>query len=199
MKRKRTRKLAAWRWNLIVKDLPFINKMARHRTPAGYRDNLECVQESQDVALMAAVTAARSFDKSVAFKTWIYRPIAWRLMSHWKERQASPVSLNIELGDGLDLIDLVYEDKRVWRKEYGSWMLYELCDLTRFVVAKLTPMQKEVVDLYYGLSGIEMNMSEMTVITEVTRERNRQVLADGLMKLRHEMQKLNLKSWEVLE
>jgi len=157
---------------------------------------------SFEVGQMAAIHAAVAWDKSVRFSTWAYRPIVWRIRHYWQREQQRKRAIRVMPATGKRSDDFD-EDAFVWNKRKNRRVsnlgcTLENVELAERLLCKLKPNQRRVVSLYFGLDGREMNMSEMSAVTKVSRERNRQVLEGSLVKLRIELMRMKLESWEVL-
>jgi RNA polymerase sigma factor (sigma-70 family) len=60
------------------------------------------------------------------------------------------------------------------------------------VLKKLTPREKEVIELYYGLNGnINYELEDIGEMLDLTRERCRQIKNKGINRLRKVGRKLN--------
>ena len=157
---------------------------------------------SFEVGQMAAIHAAVAWDKSVRFSTWAYRPIVWRIRHYWQREQQRKRAIRVMPATGKRSDDFD-EDAFVWNKRKNRRVsnlgcTLENVELAERLLCKLKPNQRRVVSLYFGLDGREMNMSEMSAVTKVSRERNRQVLEGSLVKLRIALMRMKLESWEVL-
>ena len=158
---------------------------------------------SFEIGQMAAIHAAVAWDKSVRFSTWAYRPIVWRIRHYWQREQQRKRAIRVmpAMGKRSDDFD---EDAFVWNKGKNSQVSNLVCtlenvELVERLLFKLKPNQRQVVRLYFGIGGRQMNMSDMSKVTRVSRERNRQVLEGSLVRLREELERMKLNSWEVLE
>ncbi len=97
-----------------------------------------------------------------------------------------PLSLEKPVGEEKDsmLADFLAEDKLVSPDEVASHEL--LKEHLGQVLASLTPREREVLTLRYGLDdGRQRTLEEVGKIFGVTRERIRQIEAKALRKLRH--------------
>jgi len=60
------------------------------------------------------------------------------------------------------------------------------------VLKKLTPREKEIIELYYGLNGnISYELEDIGEMLDLTRERCRQIKNKGIRRLRKVGRKLN--------
>ncbi len=98
-----------------------------------------------------------------------------------------PVSLEAPTGkDDSSTFGDCIEDKRVSRPEDAT-ILADLRGITTSVLATLTPKEKRILRMRFGLGkdGKEHTLEEVGKIFNVTRERIRQIEAKALRKLKH--------------
>jgi len=104
---------------------------------------------------------------------------------------------NPEIGDqeDVDLSDLI-EDRSIINLEDQA-VACALHDMTDEVLATLSPRQREVIRLRFGLgtAGSEHTLEEVGEQLGLTRERIRQIEAEALHKLRHPSRSRKLKAF----
>src|SRR2546427_9070202 len=113
-------------------------------------------------------------------------------MPAWKVRKAlkiaqQPISLETPIGDdGETTIASFIEDRRSANPAETA-IVNNLRELTEDVLSTLTPREKEIIKMRFGLdqSGEERTLEEVGKHFNVTRERIRQIEAKALAKLRH--------------
>ncbi|MCI0485747.1 MAG: RNA polymerase sigma factor RpoD [Blastocatellia bacterium] len=113
-------------------------------------------------------------------------------MPAWKVRKAlkiaqQPISLETPIGDdGETTIASFIEDRRSANPAETA-ITNNLRELTEDVLSTLTPREKEIIKMRFGLdqSGEERTLEEVGKHFNVTRERIRQIEAKALAKLRH--------------
>ena len=104
----------------------------------------------------------------------------------------SPLSLDVRVGEDQDteLVDLI-EDESSSPEEIVSQ--HQLEQATRDMLAKLTPMQQDVICLRYGLyDGEALTLQKVGDRLGISRERVRQIQRDALNRLRLKEGKLRL-------
>lgn len=53
-----------------------------------------------------------------------------------------------------------------------------------FILNQLTTREKDIIKMYYGIDSKEKDLNEIAIITNLTRERVRQIKEKALRKLR---------------
>ncbi|ACK67042.1 RNA polymerase, sigma 70 subunit, RpoD subfamily [Rippkaea orientalis PCC 8801] len=107
-----------------------------------------------------------------------------RQVREYLERARQPLSLDLRVGDNQDteLGDLL-EDTGQSPEDYATHSSLQL-DLDR-LMEELTPQQKEVLALRFGLSdGKPLTLAKIGSILNISRERVRQIEREALAKLR---------------
>lgn len=107
-----------------------------------------------------------------------------RQVREYLERARQPLSLDLRVGDNNDteLIELL-EDSGQSPEEYATLAFLQL-DLEK-LMAELTPQQRDVLNLRYGLTdGKPLTLSKIGVLLNISRERVRQIEREALAKLR---------------
>ena len=123
-------------------------------------------------------------------------------MPAWKVRKAlkiaqQPISLETPIGDdGETTIASFIEDRRS-ANPADTAITNNLRELTEDVLSTLTPREKEIIKMRFGLdqSGEERTLEEVGKHFNVTRERIRQIEAKALAKLRHPTRSRRLKAF----
>jgi RNA polymerase primary sigma factor len=123
-------------------------------------------------------------------------------MPAWKVRKAlkiaqQPISLETPIGDdGETTIASFIEDRRSANPAETA-ITNNLRELTEDVLSTLTPREKEIIKMRFGLdqSGEERTLEEVGKHFNVTRERIRQIEAKALAKLRHPMRSRRLRAF----
>ena len=107
------------------------------------------------------------------------------------ERARQPLSLDLRVGDNNDTeLGELLEDTGVSPEEYAVYSSMQM-DLDK-LMEDLTPQQKEVLALRFGLSdGKPLTLSKIGVILNISRERVRQIEREALAKLRKSKQDIN--------
>jgi RNA polymerase primary sigma factor len=106
-----------------------------------------------------------------------------------------PISLETPVGDDQDTLlgDFVEDHNAQVLEEAGARAL--LRDQVAAVLSSLSPRERKVLDLRYGLeSGRQHTLDEIGSELGVTRERIRQIEAKALRKLRHPSRSKRLKA-----
>lgn len=123
-------------------------------------------------------------------------------MPAWKVRKAlkiaqQPISLETPIGDdGETTIASFIEDRRSANPAEAA-ITNNLRELTEDVLSTLTPREKEIIKMRFGLdqSGEERTLEEVGKHFNVTRERIRQIEAKALAKLRHPSRSRRLRAF----
>jgi RNA polymerase primary sigma factor len=123
-------------------------------------------------------------------------------MPAWKVRKAlkiaqQPISLETPIGDdGETTIASFIEDRRSANPAEAA-ITNNLRELTEDVLSTLTPREKEIIKMRFGLdqSGEERTLEEVGKHFNVTRERIRQIEAKALAKLRHPTRSRRLRAF----
>jgi RNA polymerase primary sigma factor len=123
-------------------------------------------------------------------------------MPAWKVRKAlkiaqQPISLETPIGDdGETTIASFIEDRRSTNPAEAA-ITNNLRELTEEVLSTLTPREKEIIKMRFGLdqSGEERTLEEVGRHFNVTRERIRQIEAKALAKLRHPIRSRRLRAF----
>ncbi|HKV40370.1 MAG TPA: RNA polymerase sigma factor RpoD, partial [Blastocatellia bacterium] len=123
-------------------------------------------------------------------------------MPPWKVRKAlkiaqQPISLETPIGDdGETTIASFIEDRRSTNPAEAA-ITNNLRELTEDVLSTLTPREKEIIKMRFGLdqSGEERTLEEVGKHFNVTRERIRQIEAKALAKLRHPSRSRRLRAF----
>jgi RNA polymerase primary sigma factor len=123
-------------------------------------------------------------------------------MPAWKVRKAlkiaqQPISLETPIGDdGETTIASFIEDRRSTNPAEAA-ITNNLRELTEDVLSTLTPREKEIIKMRFGLdqSGEERTLEEVGKHFNVTRERIRQIEAKALAKLRHPSRSRRLRAF----
>ncbi len=123
-------------------------------------------------------------------------------MPAWKVRKAlkiaqQPISLETPIGDdGETTIASFIEDRRSANPAETA-IVNNLRELTEDVLSTLTPREKEIIKMRFGLdqSGEERTLEEVGKHFNVTRERIRQIEAKALAKLRHPSRSRRLRAF----
>jgi len=123
-------------------------------------------------------------------------------MPAWKVRKAlkiaqQPISLETPIGDdGETTIASFIEDRRSANPAETA-ITNNLRELTEDVLSTLTPREKEIIKMRFGLdqSGEERTLEEVGKYFNVTRERIRQIEAKALAKLRHPSRSRRLRAF----
>ena len=123
-------------------------------------------------------------------------------MPAWKVRKAlkiaqQPISLETPIGDdGETTIASFIEDRRSTNPAEAA-ITNNLRELTEDVLSTLTPREKEIIKMRFGLdqSGEERTLEEVGKHFNVTRERIRQIEAKALAKLRHPIRSRRLRAF----
>jgi RNA polymerase primary sigma factor len=123
-------------------------------------------------------------------------------MPAWKVRKAlkiaqQPISLETPIGDdGETTIASFIEDRRSSNPAEAA-ITNNLRELTEDVLSTLTPREKEIIKMRFGLdqSGEERTLEEVGKHFNVTRERIRQIEAKALAKLRHPSRSRRLRAF----
>src|SRR5262245_26211586 len=123
-------------------------------------------------------------------------------MPAWKVRKAlkiaqQPISLETPVGDdGETTIASFIEDRRSANPAETA-ITNNLRELTEDVLSTLTPREKEIIKMRFGLdqSGEERTLEEVGKHFNVTRERIRQIEAKALAKLRHPTRSRRLRAF----
>jgi RNA polymerase primary sigma factor len=123
-------------------------------------------------------------------------------MPAWKVRKAlkiaqQPISLETPIGDdGETTIASFIEDRRSTNPAEAA-ITNNLRELTEEVLSTLTPREKEIIKMRFGLdqSGEERTLEEVGRHFNVTRERIRQIEAKALAKLRHPTRSRRLRAF----
>jgi RNA polymerase primary sigma factor len=123
-------------------------------------------------------------------------------MPAWKVRKAlkiaqQPISLETPIGDdGETTIASFIEDRRSTNPAEAA-ITNNLRELTEDVLSTLTPSEKEIIKMRFGLdqSGEERTLEEVGKHFNVTRERIRQIEAKALAKLRHPSRSRRLRAF----
>ncbi|HJZ67290.1 MAG TPA: RNA polymerase sigma factor RpoD [Blastocatellia bacterium] len=123
-------------------------------------------------------------------------------MPAWKVRKAlkiaqQPISLETPIGDdGETTIASFIEDRRSANPAETA-IVNNLRELTEDVLSTLTPREKEIIKMRFGLdqSGEERTLEEVGKYFNVTRERIRQIEAKALAKLRHPSRSRRLRAF----
>jgi RNA polymerase nonessential primary-like sigma factor len=107
-----------------------------------------------------------------------------RQVREYLERSRQPLSLDLRVGDNQDteLGDLL-EDTGISPEDYANHSSLQL-DLEK-LMADLTPQQREVIALRFGLAdGKPLTLAKIGVQLNISRERVRQIEREALTKLR---------------
>jgi RNA polymerase primary sigma factor len=132
-----------------------------------------------------------------------HEELARRVDMHaWKVRKAlkiaqQPISLETPIGDdGETTIASFIEDRRSANPAETA-ITNNLRELTEDVLSTLTPREKEIIKMRFGLdqSGEERTLEEVGKHFNVTRERIRQIEAKALAKLRHPSRSRRLRAF----
>src|SRR4029079_17556071 len=123
-------------------------------------------------------------------------------MPAWKVRKAlkiaqQPISLETAIrDDGETTIASFIEDRRSANPAETA-ITNNLRELTEDVLSTLTPREKEIIKMRFGLdqSGEERTLDEVGKHFNVTRERIRQIEAKALAKLRHPTRSRRLRAF----
>lgn len=107
-----------------------------------------------------------------------------RQVRDYLERARQPLSLDVRIGDNQDTeLGELLEDPGVSPEEYASQS--SLRSDLEVLMADLTPQQREVLSLRFGLSdGQAMTLAKIGDRLSISRERVRQIEREALTKLR---------------
>ncbi|MFN9671163.1 MAG: sigma-70 family RNA polymerase sigma factor, partial [Microcystis sp.] len=100
------------------------------------------------------------------------------------ERARQPLSLDLKVGDNQDTeLGELLEDKGLSPEDYTAYSSLQV-DLEK-LMADLTPQQKEVICLRFGLdTGQPLTLAKIGVRLNISRERVRQIEREAIAKLR---------------
>jgi RNA polymerase nonessential primary-like sigma factor len=100
------------------------------------------------------------------------------------ERARQPLSLDLKVGDNQDTeLGELLEDKGLSPEDYTAHSSLQV-DLEK-LMADLTPQQKEVISLRFGLdNGQPLTLAKIGVRLNISRERVRQIEREAIAKLR---------------
>ncbi|CCI12597.1 RNA polymerase sigma factor rpoD3 [Microcystis aeruginosa PCC 9806] len=100
------------------------------------------------------------------------------------ERARQPLSLDLKVGDNQDTeLGELLEDKGLSPEDYTAYSSLQV-DLEK-LMADLTPQQKEVICLRFGLdNGQPLTLAKIGVRLNISRERVRQIEREAIAKLR---------------
>ncbi|MFN4849018.1 RNA polymerase sigma factor, RpoD/SigA family [Microcystis sp.] len=100
------------------------------------------------------------------------------------ERSRQPLSLDLKVGDNQDTeLGELLEDKGLSPEDYTAYSSLQV-DLEK-LMADLTPQQKEVISLRFGLdNGQPLTLAKIGVRLNISRERVRQIEREAIAKLR---------------
>lgn len=100
------------------------------------------------------------------------------------ERSRQPLSLDLKVGDNQDTeLGELLEDKGLSPEDYTAYSSLQV-DLEK-LMADLTPQQKEVICLRFGLdNGQPLTLAKIGVRLNISRERVRQIEREAIAKLR---------------
>lgn len=100
------------------------------------------------------------------------------------ERARQPLSLDLKVGDNQDTeLGELLEDKGLSPEDYTAYSSLQV-DLEK-LMADLTPQQKEVISLRFGLdNGQPLTLAKIGVRLNISRERVRQIEREAIAKLR---------------
>ena len=100
------------------------------------------------------------------------------------ERSRQPLSLDLKVGDNQDTeLGELLEDKGLSPEDYTAHSSLQV-DLEK-LMADLTPQQKEVISLRFGLdNGQPLTLAKIGVRLNISRERVRQIEREAIAKLR---------------
>jgi RNA polymerase nonessential primary-like sigma factor len=107
-----------------------------------------------------------------------------RQVREYLERSRQPLSLDLRVGDNNDTeLGELLEDTGASPEDFATHSALQL-DLER-LMADLTPQQREVLSLRFGLgTGQPMTLARIGEILKISRERVRQIEREALAKLR---------------
>ncbi|GCL37064.1 MAG: RNA polymerase sigma factor, RpoD/SigA family [Sphaerospermopsis kisseleviana] len=107
------------------------------------------------------------------------------------EKARLPLSLDLRLGDNYDTeLGEMLEDTGASPEDFVMQSSLS-CDIER-MMSELTPQQKEVIRLRFGLSdGQSMTLARIGEILNISRERVRQIEREALTKLRKSKHSMN--------
>jgi len=100
------------------------------------------------------------------------------------ERSRQPLSLDLKVGDNQDTeLGELLEDKGLSPEDYTAYSSLQV-DVEK-LMADLTPQQKEVICLRFGLdNGQPLTLAKIGVRLNISRERVRQIEREAIAKLR---------------
>ncbi|MDB9412402.1 RNA polymerase sigma factor, RpoD/SigA family [Microcystis aeruginosa] len=100
------------------------------------------------------------------------------------ERSRQPLSLDLKVGDNQDTeLGELLEDTGLSPEDYTAYSSLQV-DLEK-LMADLTPQQKEVISLRFGLdNGQPLTLAKIGVRLNISRERVRQIEREAIAKLR---------------
>ena len=100
------------------------------------------------------------------------------------ERSRQPLSLDLKVGDNQDTeLGELLEDTGLSPEDYTAYSSLQV-DLEK-LMADLTPQQKEVISLRFGLdNGQPLTLAKIGVQLNISRERVRQIEREAIAKLR---------------
>ncbi|MDJ0548033.1 MAG: sigma-70 family RNA polymerase sigma factor, partial [Microcystis sp. M49637_WE12] len=100
------------------------------------------------------------------------------------ERSRQPLSLDLKVGDNQDTeLGELLEDTGLSPEDYTAYSSLQV-DLEK-LMADLTPQQKEVICLRFGLdNGQPLTLAKIGVRLNISRERVRQIEREAIAKLR---------------
>ena len=106
------------------------------------------------------------------------------------ERARQPLSLDLKVGDNQDTeLGELLEDKGLSPEDYTAYSSLQV-DLEK-LMADLTPQQKEVISLRFGLdNGQPLTLAKIGVRLNISRERVRQIEREAIAKLRKRKAKI---------
>lgn len=106
------------------------------------------------------------------------------------ERSRQPLSLDLKVGDNQDTeLGELLEDKGLSPEDYTAHSSLQV-DLEK-LMADLTPQQKEVISLRFGLdNGQPLTLAKIGVRLNISRERVRQIEREAIAKLRKRKAKI---------
>ncbi|MFM7353639.1 MAG: sigma-70 family RNA polymerase sigma factor, partial [Microcystis aeruginosa] len=106
------------------------------------------------------------------------------------ERSRQPLSLDLKVGDNQDTeLGELLEDTGLSPEDYTAYSSLQV-DLEK-LMADLTPQQKEVICLRFGLdNGQPLTLAKIGVRLNISRERVRQIEREAIAKLRKRKAKI---------
>lgn len=106
------------------------------------------------------------------------------------ERSRQPLSLDLKVGDNQDTeLGELLEDTGLSPEDYTAYSSLQV-DLEK-LMADLTPQQKEVISLRFGLdNGQPLTLAKIGVRLNISRERVRQIEREAIAKLRKRKAKI---------